>query len=521
MKSKVIKNINMPIIILGVGVLLIISGVVLTVSNHFSNQKIENMGENPVNNTTSFFIKNKEGKYALFNIDGKKLTDFQYTSTNKFIGDTANVGKDGKVGIITSAGKTSVDFGKYNYISQVAGLYKAQKDKDGYIINGKGKVLYNMKEADLKTYSDADTYSILEDKKKNNYYVLNYQGKTMATFPIIKNQKDPTTSEKDGYLSVFYNGVNKILNIATGKEMISFNDKQHYCINTVKEGKMILNSCTSWSESQEKAAYKVFENGKIIDISTECDTAIFDNDHLICTKNHEQYLLDNNYKKSLHLSYVAYANDQTFAQKKKNSFGEVEIYDNGKLTKTIPCRTIGDTGYMPNGLYVLRTYFSKECNMESGSYEFYNKNGEKAIEKTFTSAESFDSNGNTKVSENKKDYYLMDSKGRKLSDFYDEIRLAFDYYIVTKDNKKGMLGKAGNEIVPCQYNSIDIRENQNRIYAILKTSDNKTSIYSLDNKKTLLTSDKSVELNSNYILVSDNKIKQYYTLTRGKLFYEE
>ena len=53
---------------------------------------------------------------ALFNEDGKKLTDFIFTSTSDFVNGTALVKKDDAYGIINANGKMTVDFGKYNYI---------------------------------------------------------------------------------------------------------------------------------------------------------------------------------------------------------------------------------------------------------------------------------------------------------------------------------------------------------------------------------------------------------------------
>ena len=85
----------------------------------------------------------------------------------------------------------TVKFGKYESISSASGLYKAEKKDSHYeLINGQGKVLYNMDNVDLKTYSDGNTYSILEDKKKKTYTVLNYEGKKLETFAKDENEKD-------------------------------------------------------------------------------------------------------------------------------------------------------------------------------------------------------------------------------------------------------------------------------------------------------------------------------------------
>ena len=43
-------------------------------------------------------------------------------------------------------------------------MYKVHGEGHYYLINGEGKVLYDLKDMVLDTFIGADTYSILEDK---------------------------------------------------------------------------------------------------------------------------------------------------------------------------------------------------------------------------------------------------------------------------------------------------------------------------------------------------------------------
>lgn len=160
-----------------------------------------------INYSTSFFLLDNNNKYALFDDDGNRLTEFIFDKVSNFVNGTATVTKADQVGIISDSGKMTVDFGKYTFISAKGGLYEVHGgDYHYYLIDSNGKVLYDLESAHLKTFIGSNLYSILDDEKSNTYQVLNYNGKKMADFPKIEDSLDPATSEEEGYLSVYYNG---------------------------------------------------------------------------------------------------------------------------------------------------------------------------------------------------------------------------------------------------------------------------------------------------------------------------
>ena len=153
------------IFLVSAGVIAISSGLIIMVFNGFNSKNSSQKYE------TTFFLKNAENQYALFNEDGERLTDFIYTSHSDFINGTAEVTLNDEVGIINSKGKMTVDFGTYESITSKNGVYEARdKNSKSYIINGKGKVLYNLEDAVLHTYINSDYYSVLEDRKAKKYY---------------------------------------------------------------------------------------------------------------------------------------------------------------------------------------------------------------------------------------------------------------------------------------------------------------------------------------------------------------
>ena len=511
-KSKIgLIIIVLVVVALGVGAFL-----------YFKKNKVQS-NDFDINYSTSFFIKDSNDKYALFNEDGKKLTDFIFTSTSDFVNGTALVKKDDAYGIINANGKMTVDFGKYNYITDAAGMYKVHgEDYHYFLINGEGKVLYDLEDMDLDTFIGADTYSILEDTKNKVYRVLNYEGKAMVSFPIDSNaEDDPSTNEEDGYISVFYNNKNYILNPMTGKEIVSFDSNMHYCVNNVEEdGKIIaMNSCVSWFQSQDKTYYKFIKDGKLYDLTDKCEKVYYSEGNFVCTNDYKTYLLDSNLNVGIDTSGKAYIDNNTYAMAKSGSFNGVDFYDNGSVVKNVECRSLKETGYMKNGLIILGTYYSTSCGTESGTYEYYKSNGENAFGKSFKRAEKFDKNGLAKVSEDKENYYLIDTNGKKISQDYSNISLNSDYYVVTKNDLKGIIDKNGNVILDCNYKSIEITEKNKKKYAKLTTSDSKYIVYNIEKKSELMTLDSSPSLSTHYISVSKDGNNQYYTYN-GKMFYE-
>ena len=512
-KSKIgliIIIIILVIVALGVGAFL-----------YFKKNKVQS-NDFDINYSTSFFIEDSNEKYALFNEDGKKLTNFIFTSTSDFVNGTALVKKDDAYGIINANGKMTVDFGKYNYITEAAGMYKVHGEGHYYLINGEGKVLYDLKDMVLDTFIGADTYSILEDKKNKVYRVLNYEGKAMVSFPIDSNVEDePLPIEEDGYISVFYNNKNYILNPMTGKEIVSFDSNMQYCVNNVEEdGKIItMNSCVPLFQSQDKKYYKFIKDGKLYDLTDKCEEVYYSEENLVCENDSKTYLLDSNLNVGIDTTGKAYIDNNTYAMAKSGSFNVVDFYDNGSVVKNVECRILKVTGYMKNGLIILGTYHSRSCGTESGTYEYYKSNGEKVFGKSFKRAEEFDENGLAKVSEDKENYYLIDTKGKKISQDYSAISLNSDYYVVTKNDLKGIIDKKGNVILDCNYKNIEITEINNKKYAKLTTSDSKYIVYNIEKKSEVMTLDSSPLLSTNYIIVSTDENDQYYTYN-GKMFYE-
>ena len=467
----------------------------------------------------AFFIQ-EGSNYALFSKDGKQLTKFEYKYVSSLVNGAAVVEKDDAKGIINSNGKMVVDFGKYKYISASAGLYKVtDEQRNEYLLNAKGKKIADMKDKELLTYFTSGYYSILHDKAGKNYKVLNVNGDTMISFKEADEDDKPTVNSEGGYLSVFYNNHNYIIDLVSGKKLLDYEAKEHYCINVVSDdGKlMTLNSCTSSYDSQDKVKYRVIKDGKMYDVSEDCDRVRLYRDKFTCEKDYKEYLLDSKLKPGIEVNGVSYQDNEHYAKAHNGSFEGIDFYEKDKVVKNVECRTLSNQGYSEEGLFILSTYYSKPCGTESGTYEYYNVKGEKMFDKSFARVESFDKNSYAIVSEDKENYYLIDTKGKKVSAEYDNIVSRNNYYEITKDNLYGAINTKGEVVVEAKYTDIWEYEYNGEVYLVYGDG-KKYTLYSLDKKKEVTNFDSKPKLGENYITLSKNGKTEYYTY-KGKLFY--
>ena len=511
------KKKNNKIILIIIPIVIIAIVLLLVSKKGKTTKTIDEVGYSP-----AFFLGNSENKYAVFNDDGKRLTDFVFEGASDFINGAAIVKKDNTYGLVNTNGKMTADFGKYSNISKAAGMFKVRTEEfKYYLINGNGEMLYDLENKNLTTFIAEDSYSILEDNDSKTYKILNYEGKEIVSFPINgSEEKDPETNIKDGYVSVFYNKKNYILDSISKKQIVSFDSDSHYCINDVKEdGKIItLNSCVGMFEKQDKTYYKFIKDGKLYDLTDKCEKVYYADNNLVCSNGYQKNILNSKNELGLDINGKAYTDSNNYAMLKNGSFNGVDFYNNGEVVKNVTCRNLKETGHI-DGLYILGTYFSRPCGTESGTYEYYNTKGENAFDKSFKFAEKFNENGLAKVSEDKQNYYLINKDGKKVTDDYSNITLNNEVYIVTKDNLKGLVDETGKELVKCEYTTINIVKKQNKKYAVLTSTDSKYTVYDIEAKKEILKSDTVPSLDVHYLTITKDGLRQYYTYN-GKMFYE-
>ena len=118
-------------------ILCVLVAIVLVIVAVFGIKKIfcsKDISKTKATYTDAFFIKNKKGEYALFNDKGKNITGFIYESAGKILNNSAFVMKDNnEYAVINNKGKEIIPAGKYEYLSDYNGFYKAMV-KDEYVL---------------------------------------------------------------------------------------------------------------------------------------------------------------------------------------------------------------------------------------------------------------------------------------------------------------------------------------------------------------------------------------------------
>ena len=137
---------------------------------------------------------------------------------SSFTNGKAVVVKNDEYGIINDKGKMTVDFAKYSHITPIRGIFDVTNDNyHHYLINGNGKVLFDMDDISFLSSSE---HLILEDEKSKSYKLLNDNGNVIDTYFFNKNADSPLVDIKDDYVAIFYDNKNYIYNLKNIKKII-------------------------------------------------------------------------------------------------------------------------------------------------------------------------------------------------------------------------------------------------------------------------------------------------------------
>jgi len=202
-------------------------GFFVVKKSSFSQDSKKTLSEN-ITSSNTFFLKNDEGLYALFDIDGKNITGFDFKNVGSFVNGTANVENTNKQhGIISTSGKMIVNYGLCKYLFREGPLYEcADKDMNEIIMNSSGKTFLKGKDLEVISFIGDYLYAIVEDKYKEEYTVYDYNGKALTSFPISNESgvRSPEANTIENFVSIFYNNTNYIFDISKSKLLVSFED---------------------------------------------------------------------------------------------------------------------------------------------------------------------------------------------------------------------------------------------------------------------------------------------------------
>lgn len=507
------------IIIIGIVVILLI--ILLGIKSIFFKKKSNTTSiydsKFNIRESQTFFIKDSDNElYALYNAEGKKLTNYDYKNSQvNFYNHAMMVeNEEGKIGAINDSGKLIIKFGEYDKITLLGSLFYAQKDDNHFLINNKGKVVKKFSETfEYNYFSSYNEFVIVTDNKK--YYVIDYEGDIVYTFDKVENDTFPTSSYKEGILSVFYNKENYIINIGTNKMVLKVSNDEQLCVNSTNEEgtSFVLNSCTNWYSNTEKARYIVVEKNKItydIDNKDECESISYIGKSLRCTKDNKSYFISTNGKKlydDVDVNLAAYVTNKDFAV---NSDKQVDFYKNGKKVNSVD-GSLTNVGVRKEKKYVVSS---------DDGYKLYDINGKQIVSNTYKRIyTNYDEHYYGKIDNNK--YVFILDNGKESQEYYKISNGVDKYYKVKLDENTYSVvdSSTGKTIVDESKVDFKINKKGKKIIAST-TNDDETIIYNLETGKQLIKTNDEVTLSTYYFKVLTNNKVQYYTYSTGKMFLE-
>lgn len=507
------KKIIIIVCIAIVALLAIIFGIKGLLSKNSTDKSVFDE-DFDITESYTFLIKSQDNnKYALFNSEGKQLTEYILTeSETKFYNHAMLIeNEEGAEAIINDSGKFVVEFGKYNEIFRYGAIFRAEKNDKTYLINSKGKVIKVFEDyVDIDTYFSTNEIILVNNLKK--YYVIDYEGDIIYTFDEVADAKSPSISYEEGILTLFYNNENYIINIDSNKMLLKISDDTQLCVNSTDgTGKsFVLHSCTNWYTNTERDKYVIVNNGKVsyeFENDGECKSVTYDNKVLKCYTDDARYFIDTKGKKlyDFDITNAAYNTSKNFAITKDN---KVEFYKNGKLVNIVEA-TLSSTGFREEGNYVLKI---------DGIYQLFNESGKQIGNNSFKSINSnYGKYHYGKIEDDK--YTFIPSNGKTTETFYRINNAVGQYYSVkiTEDTYGVADATTGKNIVPEISSEYKINK-KGKNYIATSNVDGVTTIYNLETKKELIKTDNEVSLNTYYFKVLNNGVEEYYTYSTGKKF---
>ena len=475
--------------------------------------------------TDAFFIRetrDSSSKLALFKKDGRRVTDFIFTTGSSFInGYTVVRNADEQYGILDHDGNMTVDFGVYERIYELNGLFEVKSGDDAKIISAKGDDIAVGYKGYKRDY-DAPYVAIQTEDKKYTLYnaygdsILDFESETAPSF-ATRDKRVASSLSYDGHLVLFNN---KTLKIVFNRETDS-----SYELYDVSAGENVYVFSKGESENRTMAYYK---DGAFYELDNKCASITINDDtnnksryYLSCKNNDGTFLIRGDKVTDIPVAdynnhYVIF--DENHYGRYDSKESEFHIFVNGEEKKTI------GAGYTPSitmSGYSVRDYKNKMISL-------YDTDGETIYKLegiTYGDLYGIDENGNIIVRdprESKSDsrFYLVNKDGNIISDKYASISRRGKYYSAYRyeDKKAFLLGGDGGVIVEGDYSSFDFYKKNTVVFG---RKDGQYDLIDTDGKSVKVSEKGSLSFSeAGYFYVSSDDEVKYYTHS-GDQFYTQ
>ncbi|MCD7893955.1 MAG: hypothetical protein LUG60_09670 [Erysipelotrichaceae bacterium] len=478
---------------------------------------------------TTFMLTRDNETYALYNTEGKQITENDYTYYKEVNAGYLVTDKDEQMGVIDELGETIVEFGNYATLESINSMFYGYndmseeatvdsedvdneetadevEDRTGYlvdnldIINSDGEVLYSASEdiqimqSDLPVILENDTYSVIYK-----------DGETLFSGTDKVNYVRQSNDGK--YVFISFDDFAKFYYTDDVEETASFDltiqETGEYSIIATNDTGVILND-----KDNGKILYIDITNQTYYTLEQKIESAYFDskNNVILLTKT-KTYIYSVGHDLIELTTY--YYSSNIYLKRNSSVYGPHTIYNSDTtisdaLVDMQLNPVVSELNSMVYPVYV-----------KDQGYTYYDFDGNQVIETYYLSAEAFDENGCAIVQKEDSSYILIDSEGNQLtkSTYYSIKYIGSSYYAVYNENGIfGVVNSSGEEVFGQEYTELpenSIVESNNTIYLLL-IKNGKTYVYdSNSNMDEIFSHEGNVILNPKGYFVVNNT---YYTI---------
>lgn len=491
---------------------------------------INNKDDDSSYNSADLLFNPKKYAYAIFDYKGKKITDFIFSTNEKGFNFGAAVVNDGSGHfLVDTKGKKITKPGEYSRYVLYNVLYDTKsinsKDSDiNYYLSTKGKRLFSQDEYKIVTPGDMEgEFAIVKNLKNNDISYVNVDGDILITIPSNGVTADPEfdySPDYSDYLSIYYGNKNYIIDFKNNKVVLNgFASSNQYCAASYNDNTKLLVTylCNTYDEDGKKFFY-AFKNNKEVN-SNEFENKCFKSKSYVKAKENKvlcgEYIFDDN------LKYIDNTNNYNYIIDFNNYIKDGDVYKDGKKVKSLSClKVMSDDKFSKDGFYHLKSLDNSRCNGD-GLISLYDSSGNK-LENSYYYLYDFDENGLAYAGNKDRNYFLINKKSEKISDNYQGFNRNGKYYVVTLNDKKGIVDTNGKLVVPCEYDEIEIYYRFDRTFAELIIRGDKHLVKNLTENKDIYEGKGYIRFKDVHLHIndSDTGLNSYYSYYTGKKFYE-
>ena len=454
----------------------------------------------------SFFIYDKN--YTLWNADGKRLTENEYSDVSNFVGGYAYVQKEDLTGIIRDNGSMSVDFDRYQSIAARGGLYLAQnKDSEEYsLITGAGREVIRGNNLDVMSSSYDGGFAVVKSDK--SIAVYSYTGNLIFETPLVDDADDPAMNDSDDFGIVYYANTNYVFDVRDGKMITSFEGPRFNFEEVSNDRKMIL------LENYDKLYdYRLVANNRVYDLGQmEYYGFTVQNQLIGYDSSSNLGLLNDDFQVvSKVSSYIQLKDSYNYAVEEN---GKVVIYKNGNKAREF------DNAGIASGGVLYEDYYAIESD---NKVTYYNLDGAAVFNHDFVYGSIFNRHHLAVAAETEGERYLIDARGNRVTDYTARNFSVTDggFEVENGDDKYAVANKAGKLVTDFAYDDVYYRSSAKprNIWTGEKEQD-KYDVIDADSGKIIASDIKVYDFSANYFVAKNDDKKVYYTYT-GQIFYTE